>query len=122
MGVVLHLVPVVDEASPSLSFIDRAISLQPFIWVMSKSRLWTEVFLYSQTLEAWHSELRGLMTGGAVWSVWAGRRVADFASMASTCCAWGVGLCWDASDSALTGIRSWIILAKGLRRGRGGVF
>eukprot|EP00983_Pelagomonas_calceolata_P014563 462732-Pelagomonas_calceolata.AAC.1 len=24
----------------------------------------TEVLLYSQTSEAWHSELRGLMTGG----------------------------------------------------------
>eukprot|EP00983_Pelagomonas_calceolata_P003136 102885-Pelagomonas_calceolata.AAC.1 len=72
--------------------------------------------------ESWHSELRGLMIGGALWSVWAGRRVAGFACLASICCAWGAGLCWAVVNDALTGICSSIIMAEGLRHGRGGCF
>eukprot|EP00983_Pelagomonas_calceolata_P074112 1152416-Pelagomonas_calceolata.AAC.2 len=87
--------------------------------VFAFASLCTEVFLYFQTSEAWHSELRGLMTGGMssvtdVWSVWAGRRAAGFACLASICCAWGVGLGQDVDNGAMSGIRSWIILAKGL--------
>eukprot|EP00983_Pelagomonas_calceolata_P046563 1140243-Pelagomonas_calceolata.AAC.1 len=68
-------------------------------------------------------DLRGLAmrAEGAVWSVWTGRRAAGVACLASICCAWGVGLCWDVVNSALTGICSSTILAKGLRDGRGGV-
>eukprot|EP00983_Pelagomonas_calceolata_P041336 1138019-Pelagomonas_calceolata.AAC.1 len=50
MGVVLHL--VVDEGSPSVLFINRAVS--PTICMG---------YVKIMTSKAWHSELRGLMTG-----------------------------------------------------------
>eukprot|EP00983_Pelagomonas_calceolata_P057870 1145251-Pelagomonas_calceolata.AAC.7 len=87
--------------------------------------VWTEVFFYFQTSDAWHSELRGLKTQGAVWSVWTGRRAAGVARLASICCAWKVGLCRDVISSALTDTCSWVILAKRnveYRGGQGGMY
>eukprot|EP00983_Pelagomonas_calceolata_P002246 76391-Pelagomonas_calceolata.AAC.1 len=67
---------------------------KPRSYMIQSSLSWP-LILKAETSEAWHSKLRGMMTGGAVWSVGTGRRVADFACMASIWCAWGVGLCWD---------------------------
>eukprot|EP00983_Pelagomonas_calceolata_P011925 383633-Pelagomonas_calceolata.AAC.1 len=47
------------------------------------------------TSEAWHSELRELMTGRAVWGVWTRRRVAGVVTWAWRCVSvLSVCACW----------------------------